>query len=188
MDSLSTQSPEPFSLAGYEARRSEILLHLSHFFLRYLNLIHRAFDGDLALCIVLGEISHHNTSQVFSPGELENPLIQSARSDARSWDAMPDCNALSLSMATGIPRETVRRKVAELLRRGWITRVGRRGLRITPACADHFGNGSTLEILREFVRASRRIEHLLSANEAPPAEKTPTAAPHTLTTTKQTSS
>jgi hypothetical protein len=36
------------------------------------------------------------------------------------------CNALSVSSATGIPRETVRRKVKWLERKGWIT-VGERG-------------------------------------------------------------
>ena len=158
--------PLPFSLSAYEARRAEVLLHMSHFFLRYLNDLYRAFDGDLAMVIVLGEISHHNTTHLFSPDRLDNESARRLREEGeKPWKGMPECNALSLSMATGIPRETVRRKVAALLERGWITKVGRNGLRLTPACADHFGPNFSIRILSQLLRAARSIEHLLAAGD-----------------------
>lgn len=43
-------------------------------------------------------------------------------------------NVRSISEATGIPRETVRRKVADLLARGWIVREGD-DLAYTPAAS-----------------------------------------------------
>ena len=156
----------PFPLSVYQARRAEVLLHMSHFFLRYLNLLNQKFDGDLAMAIVLGEISHHNTAHLFSPEKLDNDAVRRVLADPAAWSKMADCNALSLSMATGIPRETVRRKVAELLERGWLVKVGRYGLRITPACGNHFGPDFSIRILSELLRASRMLERILADDGA----------------------
>lgn len=78
---------------------------------------------------------------------------------------MDCCNAYSMSCTTGIPRETVRRKVAELKKRGWVEDVPKQGLRITKACADHFGEDYSLRFLNGLLRASRIIEQLLSDDE-----------------------
>ncbi len=148
-------------VSRYEARRGEVLLHMSHFFLGYLNSLYEQFDGDLALVIVLGEISHHNTAKAFSPDELSNDRMQQIQQHGEEWDAMQGCNAYSLSCATRIPRETVRRKIAELKRRGWVEELPGKGLRITPACADHFAPDFSLNILRRMLKAARTIEHVL---------------------------
>jgi DNA-binding transcriptional MocR family regulator len=126
-------------------------------------LLYQAFDGDLALVIVLGEISHHNTAKFFSPHDLTNQAIQDLQKNPALRNEMAGCNTFSMSAATGIPRETVRRKVAELERRGWIENVPKKGLRITPACSDHFAPDFSIKILSELLKAARTIEHVLSA-------------------------
>ena len=166
-----TSQPDFFSRERYEKHRGEIRLHMSHFFLAYLNDIYRAFKGDLAMTIILGEISHHNTARFFSPDRAANQPMHQLQNDPAIWSAMDGCNAYSISCATGIPRETVRRKVAELKKRGWIEDEPEQGLRITQACADHFGTDFSLRILNGMLRASRNIEALLAkeTNQPPPA-------------------
>jgi hypothetical protein len=44
-------------------------------------------------------------------------------------------NVDRLAAATGIPRESVRRKVKELIEIGWVERVGTRALAVRPAAA-----------------------------------------------------
>lgn len=135
---------------------------MSHFFVRYLIDIYQSFEGDLAMAIVLGEISHYNTGKYFSPENLTNTSLRALQNDAAFWKGMEGCNAYSMSCATGIPRETVRRKVAELKKRGWVEDVPKEGLRITKACADHFGADYSLRFLNGLLRASRIIEQLLA--------------------------
>lgn len=159
-------SDEEFPLQQYERNRGEILLNLSHYNLYYLNLIYQLFDGDLAMVIVLGEISHHNTSDHFNPHALENPRVRELQDEREDWRGLEGCNALSISHATGIPRETVRRKIAELKRRGWLADDGGKGLYLTAACVKHFTESSSRDQLRLFLRASRAIERLLQ----PPAD------------------
>lgn len=149
---------------------------MSHFFLDYLNDIYRAFEGDLAMTIVLGEISHHNTARFFSPEQAANLSMQQLQNDPAKWSAMDGCNAYSISCATGIPRETVRRKVTALKKRGWIEDEPEQGLRITQACADHFGADFSLRILNGMMRAARNIEALLAGEENSSAQMPP--APH----------
>jgi hypothetical protein len=160
-----------FSRERYEDRRGEIRLHMSHFFLRYLSDIYQAFEGDLAMAIILGEISHHNTCRFFSPEAGSNESMRELQRDPAWWDGMAGCNAFSVSCATGIPRETVRRKIGVMKRRGWLEEMPKKGLRITQACADHFGADFSLRFLNGMLRASRRIEALLGEDES--AEKAP---------------
>lgn len=158
-------SDDAFPLQQYERNRGEILLNLSHYNLSYLNLIYQLFDGDLAMVIVLGEISHHNMSDHFNPHALENPRVKEIEHQREDWRGLEGCNALSISHATGIPRETVRRKINELKRRGWLAEDGGKGLYLTAACVKHFTESSSRDQLELFLRASRAIERLLQ----PPA-------------------
>ena len=166
-----------FSRKRYEARRGEVRLHMSHFFLRYLNDIYQAFEGDLAMAIVLGEISHHNTARFFSPEKPVNEAVGALPGDPAAWTGLDGCNAYSMSCATGIPRETVRRKIAELKKRGWVEAVPKQGLRITKACADHFGADYSLRFLNGLLSASRIIEALLAEEDESQKGKPPETAP-----------
>jgi hypothetical protein len=167
---------------------------MSHFFLRYLTDIYRAFEGDLAMTIVLGEISHHNTTRFFSPEQAANEPVLALQHDPLSWTGMDGCNAYSMSCATGIPRETVRRKVTELKKRGWVEDVPGQGLRITQACADYFGSEFSLRMLNGLLRASRHIETLLadgdqgSSYPKKPSSRSPKDRPHSGKASRQSKS
>ncbi len=82
------------------------------------------FDRDILLPILLGEIALHNI------GALQNGVAR--RSATRTGKALPErpadeavarelkpCNAYSIAAATGLPRETVRRKIVRLIELGW---------------------------------------------------------------------
>jgi hypothetical protein len=65
--------------------------------LRYLSKLYEAFDGDFAMAIILGEISHHKTSRHFSPDEIDNSGARAITSGETNWDEMQGYNAYSIS-------------------------------------------------------------------------------------------
>ncbi|TIC82092.1 helix-turn-helix domain-containing protein [Crenobacter intestini] len=99
----------------------------------HLRAVYHAFDGDLLLALVLGELSHRSLSKLFERHGGEHP-------DLDQWLRLPEderarylrpCNAFSLAEATGIPRETVRRKVKILVDKGWVHEAPNKQLTIT---------------------------------------------------------
>lgn len=156
----------PFALEDFEANQSEILLRMGDFFMRYLHRLRHAFDGDLTMAIVLGEIGHHNSSIYFSThGGLNSDLTPDER-----FKTMECCNAHSLSTASGIPRETVRRKIDALIDRGWVEKVEGKGVRITEACVEYFATSFNLPTLAELIATSRAIEPLLAPGSGRPPD------------------
>jgi hypothetical protein len=88
-------------------------------FTRLLVVLRREFGGDLDLLLVLAAVAdryhsldpdpealHYESMGAMPPREIDQATI----------------NTYSLSHFTGIPRETVRRKVSVLIERGWLTR------------------------------------------------------------------
>lgn len=152
----------PAPLEGYEACKGEVAVCMGRFFVRYFTRLYHEFDGDLALIIVLGEIGHHNTCQFFA---AKNPMgnRKLAFGDrAEVWKQLVPCNAFSLSAATGIPRETVRRKIATLVKRGWIKRNDRGEVFIVPAVGEHFMPDFNAQVLREILALSDELSSLLA--------------------------
>ncbi len=155
----------PFSLDDFEAEQSEILLRMGDFFLAYLHRLRGAFDGDLMMAIVLGEIGHHNASVYYHP----RSGMKAVPDSTDRHEIMECCNAHSLSEATGIPRETIRRKITKLLERGWIEKVEGQGLRITPACVEHFAHSFNVPTLAGLLSTASAINELLAGSgEIPP--------------------
>jgi DNA-binding IclR family transcriptional regulator len=64
-------------------------------------------------------------------------------------DGTAAINALSIAEYTGIPRETVRRKVNELIQKGWVTRDDNGDLVPTPKAAQDLSQSTdaTLDYL-----------------------------------------
>lgn len=131
------------------------------FLLRHLQRVRVAFDGDFLLAIVLGEIAHHNICHYYSSGRR----IQGARGvDYENPDGLPvleACNAYSLSTATGIPRETVRRKAAELVNRGWVKRDARGGYLVTPEASRHFSTDFNVRSLADLMETADALRNIL---------------------------
>lgn len=95
--------------------------HFIEFLAVHLSDSARLFNGDLEemlVCVVLARAN------------LRDEVGQSTRrkSDASERTAL---SAARLAELTGIPRETVRRKLKSLENRGWVSRVGRSGWRLT---------------------------------------------------------
>jgi Fic family protein len=89
------------------------------------------FDGDLDLMLVLSVIGERTlpaagTHAPFDLKDLRDGLVKPA--------AEP-INIQSVAEFSGIPRETVRRKVQELIKRGWIERAPSGNLRATRTAA-----------------------------------------------------
>lgn len=78
---------------GYEQHQGEIALRMNHFLMRYLNAIYKAFDGDLALVIVLGEIAHHNFSRVYSSQGPLPAIEETHRQGLDLYTNLEPCNA-----------------------------------------------------------------------------------------------
>ena len=107
------------------------------FIVRHLVRLYAAFDGDLLEAIVLGEVAHHNLSDYLARA------TEATRTGTPPVSPVPDrsdylpTNAFSIAQATGIPRQTVRRKVKALVARGWLLE-DKAGLIVSPQPFEHF--------------------------------------------------
>lgn len=122
----------------FDRHASEISVRLGWFFLRHLHDIYQSFRGDFLLAVVLGEIAHHNICHYYSSGKPKSPALARSGRTGEAWAGLQPCNAFSLSTATGIPRETCRRKVQALVGRGWVERHPGGGYVITRQLPAHF--------------------------------------------------
>ncbi|MEI7431672.1 MAG: hypothetical protein WCL27_14550 [Betaproteobacteria bacterium] len=114
--------------------------------------IYRAFDGDLTMALVLGELGQYSAAP-----------LHDKRHNQRSRN-FRCCNAYSISTASGVPPETVRRKLDKLIALGWIikTEDGNLGLnpQHDPPLAIVFSeyNRNMLQVMRETVALLEGIE------------------------------
>ncbi len=134
---------------------------MARFFLRYLNLLYREFEGDLVLPIVLGEIAHHNIIRLYS---LKDDCIEINKQTVDYPERMKllaPTNAYSISQATGIPRETVRRKIHKLQKKGWVVKNDQGEVTLSETVSDHFTKDLNKKILAELLKASECIRNLL---------------------------
>lgn len=132
-----SSKPEPpeqrvLSAEEYRRDRAYLTLVLNTFLSDYLLRLYKEFDGDFIQVMVLANIAHHNilsvAHQVDFDIEILGKLLQTG---ADGPGGMRPCNAFSISEALNIPRETVRRKVAILVQKGWLRRNERKELFVT---------------------------------------------------------
>ena len=138
---------------------------MGNFFRCYLTEIYRAFDGDLALLIVLGEIAHHHISRCYTGrGEDRLSINQKIKNPGLRQQLHP-CSPFSLSTATGIPRETVRRKINQLVTKDWLCRNPKGEVFMTEAKVKHFNRSFDRHQFREFMATAERIGPLLHGSK-----------------------
>ena len=107
----------------YEENRGFITITMNEFLISYLFKVYRAFDGDLLQALILGFMAHHNISRLSNQQKYDDPhIIKDIITGSGKEVMLSPCNAFSISQATGIPRETVRRKIAALIDKGWVKR------------------------------------------------------------------
>ncbi|MDE2158494.1 MAG: hypothetical protein KGJ30_06200 [Burkholderiales bacterium] len=138
-------------------QRQRIEHALSSFTVPMLLRTYHAFDGDLIAAIVLGEIGLRNIGAWLANNGNDAAALQDR---SRHADVLRPCNALSIADATGLPRETVRRKVARLTEQGLVYRGDHGHLYVQAHIAQCYAylNRETLDALRV---ACARIEELL---------------------------
>jgi hypothetical protein len=99
--------------------------------LRLMLALRRFVANDLDKIIILAVIGQQQLSDptrppaAYAPSDEAPPPVYSARFT----------NVDRISAATGIPRESVRRKVNELIEAGWVVRIGSRALAVLPGAA-----------------------------------------------------
>ncbi len=93
-------------------------------FLDFLISLHNLFDGDFDLYIIFGAIGHYR--------ELQFPLEKNHRSKStpETPNYLKRLNPTTLSDVTGIPRETIRRKIKKLIQMGYVSLGDRKKLEI----------------------------------------------------------
>jgi len=137
-------------------------LYLNGYHLRGLIKLYARLDGDLLLSLVLGVIAHINLrSALMQPGQnLEEyeALLTAAGDDAERYgQGMMPANAYSVSEATGIPRETVRRKIARLLEMEWIIKRPSQGYTVTARPIKYFGPDYNVRMLNDLLTTAAQI-------------------------------
>jgi Fic family protein len=126
--------------------------------LMMLTALRRKFGNDLDKPIILGAIGQFM---------FQNTQGASHRYDDHSSGNQPVrpsrlTNIESISTSTGIPRESVRRKVGELLEIGWLTRDTKGGLFVTAQAATDLDDASQL-IFRQIEDVFQLITGMLAA-------------------------
>lgn len=106
-------------------------VHLSAF-TRLLTQFRARFDGDLDLLLVLAVIGERTRPENWNPQLVSFEDLARRHDDERSQYAI---NIQSIADYSGIPRETVRRKVLVLQEKGWVHRGEDGKLSISPNAA-----------------------------------------------------
>jgi hypothetical protein len=145
-------------LAVYERRSRYVSMVMSSFMLRHLRRLYHAFASDLVAPIILGEIAHYNVGHQFAQKGF--PTDAGFSLDGRPAGEFRPCNAFSISEATGIPRETVRRRVQVYVRRGWLVRR-QGGLVVSPTLAEAFLPMFNLVTVKDFLATGVRLGEVL---------------------------
>ena len=150
MQNHSSLSQEP----QFQAQKHRISFAMSSFTLPLLRSVYQAFGGDILLCIVLGEIAVHNAGRWLAQEDNDPQVLEDLQ---RHPEILRPCNALSIAEATGIPRETVRRKVLTLIERGMVYRADGGDLFVHPSVPQQFEE-LTQTMVPALLDAANRIQ------------------------------
>ena len=153
-----------FDPERYEDHKRTIAIIMGRHMLRHFLLLYEKFEGDLLVPIILGEIAHHNISKFYYlEGGCMKPRSEAPTGDER-LKHQDHTNAYSISEATGIPRETVRRKINKLVEKGWLEKGSKGEITITALVRDHFTDDFNKKLLTELLTTSTCITDLLHAD------------------------
>jgi hypothetical protein len=161
----------PIKPEGYAKHKYKIAVIMGSFMLRHLNSVYQEFGGDMVQAIVLGEIGHHNITSYYSGDVPKLGMNEGIWDKPHPWKNLRPCNAFSISEATGIPRETVRRKIAALARKGWVTVSQNSQVVITEEVRTHFVGGFNVRFFQDLLETADRIRNLLEIEDNLPESR-----------------
>lgn len=129
-------------------------VHLAAF-TRLLTRLRAAFDGDLDLLLILAAIGDRTRPENWAPELRTYRQLTNAPGEAHLQYPI---NIQSVADFTGIPRETVRRKVAVLRKKGWLERGadGRLAVSRTAASDLEGATGDTISYLAALLLAMEK--------------------------------
>jgi len=109
---------------------SRVIAHfVAEFILRSAAVISEVYDHDYEMAILFMTISNRNGEKVMSDPKLRE--IYGSYQSTVPQEHILLISRMALARATGLPRETVRRKVATLIKKGWVIELPG-GLRVNP--------------------------------------------------------
>lgn len=157
-----SQEIPPESADIYSLHMRQVSIVINDYLLKYLNSLYAEFRGDLVKAIVLGELAHHNIS-----GLLRNQVFVKAYGSTQApFDdikhALQPANPFSISEATGIPRETVRRKFHQLVQEGMIEKLKPKSYVITSRVSERFIHSFNLQLFEETSRLCSKISYIIN--------------------------
>lgn len=149
------ESPLPVKAGRQRALRDVALLLAKHE-IRHLRRWFEEFDRDILLPILLGEIALHNIGTL-----AERSDGAGVDEDDAEQCALKPCNAYSIAAATGLPRETVRRKIVRLVELGWVSRRRNGHLYVSSDALKHFGGLLSSRELNDLIETADRARRIL---------------------------
>ena len=99
--------------------------------LRLMTALRRYFGNDLDKIIIMAAIGQQQLKEPNLPRRAYAPRVEGPP----LGDPGRFTNVERIAAATGVPRESVRRKVKELIACGWVVRLGSRALAVHPRAA-----------------------------------------------------
>jgi hypothetical protein len=120
--------PEPSPVRNHPYSRA-IAHYVAEFILRSASTISEVFENDYEAAILFMTISNRNSEKVMADPKLRDAYGSYGSTIPPEHTLL--ISRMALARASGLPRETVRRKVAKLLEKGWIVELPG-GLRARP--------------------------------------------------------
>jgi predicted transcriptional regulator len=147
-------------LDHFDKAFSLVAFTLNRFIIDHLLRFARQFGPDYPMMVVWGVLAHqcviHHLPAGSRPGEVLGPDGKLAKTDPE----LRPVRQRDLSQITGIPKETVRRKLLKLEQQGWIVRQGP-GWVLNRANLDPELREFSRESARRLLAVSDHIRHLL---------------------------
>ena len=142
----------------FEGSEAPIALLMSQYCARQLQWTYRLFPGDLESALIFGQVIVHSIAQHRTHEWIDNANTHGSF----ATQPLRRTNVTSLADATGIPRETVRRKVQWLLDQEWLERAEDGTLALRPAQDDNQRKTAEVrELLGPLLKVARDVEDLL---------------------------
>ena len=124
----------------------------------------RQFDNDIEAMILFGMLSHLNVAHLMPPGSKPSQMLNE---QGRVPDAQPKLRPVrvrDLTLISGRPRETIRRKLETLLTQGRVLR-GDGGYVLSAASMDPQMQMLSLDGIKRFLEAARLMQDALREAE-----------------------
>lgn len=140
--------------------------HLTHHMLR----CSRVLGVDYETLVIWGVLAHQNVAHLVAQGASQTEVTRKRGMISAHDDELRPLRLRDLQQITGIPRETLRRKLNGLAKRGFVRHVDRCGWILERNSLEPDLREFTRESVKQFLACAARIQTMLDA--AMPAMRT----------------